>query len=80
MLPEDKRNWDTQLIHALWADRVSGKKSIGMSPFQLVYGTNVVIPLQLALLLMKFLQDEVDHENLVQRRMLKMIEAHQIKE
>ena len=80
MLPENKRNWDTQLIHALWADRVSGKKSIGMSPFQLVYGTNVVMPLQLALPVMKFLQDEVDDENPVQRRMLQLIEAHQIRE
>ena len=80
MLPENKRNWDTQLIHALWADRVSGKKSIVMSPFQLVYGTNVVMPLKLALPVMKFLQDEVDHENLVQRRILQLIEAHQIRE
>ena len=80
MLPENKRNWDTQLIHALWEDRVSGKNSIGMTPFQLVYGTNVVIPLQLYLLVMKFLQDEVDHENPVQRRVLQLIEAHQIRE
>ena len=39
MLPGNKRNWDTQLIHALWVDRVSGKKSFGMSPFLLIYGT-----------------------------------------
>ena len=38
------------------------------------------MPLKLALPVMKFLQDEVDHENLVQRRMLQLIEAHQIKE
>ena len=70
MLPKNKRNWDTQLIHALWEDRVSGKKSIGMSLFQLVYGIEAVMPLKLALPVMKFLQDEVDHENPVQRRML----------
>ena len=49
-----------------------------MSPFQLVYGTDVVRPLQLALPVMKFLQDEVDRENPVQRRMLQLIKAHQI--
>ena len=70
MLLESKRNWDTQLVHALWADRVSGKKSIGMSPFQLVYGTNVVMPLQLALPVMKFMQYEVDDENPIQTRIL----------
>ena len=46
--------------------------------FQLVYGTDVVMPLQLALPVMNFLQDEVDHENLVQRRMLQLIEANEI--
>ena len=56
------------------------KKSIGMSTFQLVYGTDVVMPLQLALPMMKFLQDEFDHKNPVQRRLLQLIEAHQIRE
>lgn len=51
-----------------------------MSPFQLVYGIYVVMPLQLALHVMKFLKDEVDDENPVQSTMLKLIEAHQIKE
>ena len=51
-----------------------------MSQFQLVYGTNSVMPLQLALSVMKFQQDEVDHENPVQRRMLQLIEVHQIRE
>ena len=30
--------------------------------------------------MMKFLEDEFDHENPVQRRMLQLIEAHQIRE
>ena len=38
------------------------------------------MPLQLALPVMKFLQDEIDHENPVQRKMLQLIEAHQIRE
>ena len=80
MMPENKRNWDTQLVHALWENKLSGKKSIGMSPFQLVYGTDVVMPLKLSLPVMKFLQDEVDDENPIQRRMLQLIEAHQIRE
>ena len=44
MLEENKRNWHRNLINALWAERVSSKKSIGMSPFELVYGTDVVFP------------------------------------
>jgi len=33
MLEENKNNWHRKLVNALWADRVSSKKSIGMSPF-----------------------------------------------
>ena len=36
------------------------------------------MPLPLSLPVMKFLQDEVDHENPVQRRIPQLIEAHQI--
>lgn len=39
LLSENKKNWDSKLKYALWADRISMKKSIGTSPFQLVYGT-----------------------------------------
>lgn len=54
LLSQNKKNWDSELVYALWADRVSSKKSIGTSPFQLVYGVEAVIPVQLALPVMKF--------------------------
>ena len=44
------------LKYALWADRITIKKAIGTSPFQLVYGTDVVFLVQLGILVMKFLQ------------------------
>ena len=55
LLSQNKKNWDSKLVYALWADRVSSKKSIGTSPFQLVYGVEVVILVQLAFPVMKFL-------------------------
>ena len=33
VLEVNKKNWHKKLINALWVDRVSTKKSIGMSPF-----------------------------------------------
>ena len=44
MLEANKNNWKKILINALWANRVSNKKSIGMSHFQVVYGVNTVFP------------------------------------
>jgi hypothetical protein len=78
LLSQNNKNWDSKLVYALWADRVNNKKSIGTSLFQLVYGVEAVIPVQLALPVMKFFQDEVEEPNPVQRRMLQMIELNQI--
>ena len=61
-------------------DRVSSKKCIGTFPFQLVYGVEVVIPVQLALPVMNFFQEEVEEPNPAQRRMLQMIELNQVQE
>jgi hypothetical protein len=36
-----KKSWKIHLKCALWANRIGTKKYIGMSPFQLVYGTDV---------------------------------------
>ena len=44
ILEANKKNWHKQLINALWVDHVSSKKSIGMSPFQVVYGVDTVSP------------------------------------
>jgi transposase InsO family protein len=38
-LQDNKKSWHKNIIYALWADRVTTKKSISTSPFQIVYGT-----------------------------------------
>jgi len=58
LLEDNKKDWDSKLKYALWADRVTIKKSTGNSPFKLVYGTDVVFPIQLTLPVAKFLQIE----------------------
>eukprot|EP00253_Pinus_taeda_P030600 PITA_30600 len=45
LLEDKKKSWDSKLKFALWADRVTNKKSIGNSPFKLVYGVDVVFPI-----------------------------------
>eukprot|EP00253_Pinus_taeda_P024218 PITA_24218 len=37
LLENNKKNWDAKLKYALWADRVTIKRSTGCSPFKLVY-------------------------------------------
>ena len=58
LLEDNKRAWHTKLKYALWADRISTKREIGMSPFQLVYGTKVIFPASLGVPVMKFFQEQ----------------------
>ena len=60
--------------------RVITKKSIGTSPFQLVYGTDVVFLASLGAPVMKFLQDQDVEQNLIQRRVNQLVEVQQIRE
>ena len=49
--------WHGKLVHALWVDRLTTKKSIDMSPYQLVYGTDAVFPTSLGVPVMKLIQE-----------------------
>ena len=58
------------LKYALWADRITVKQAIGTSPFQLVYGTYVVFPVQFSIPVMKFFQGCQEEPNDMQRRIM----------
>jgi hypothetical protein len=64
----------------LWDDRVTTKRSIGISPFQLVYGTEVVFPSQLAMPIAKFLQDYQGETDDMIRRIHQLVEVQQARE
>jgi len=53
LLEENKKNWHKKLTNALWADRFTTKKSIGTSPYELVYGMEVVFPTSLGVPVMR---------------------------
>eukprot|EP00253_Pinus_taeda_P021919 PITA_21919 len=74
LLEDNKKSWDSKMKFALWADRIAIKKSIGNSPFKLVYGADAVFSIQLILPVAKFLQEEQDEENDMVRRMNNLVE------
>jgi hypothetical protein len=80
LLEENKRAWDSKLKFSLWDDHVTMKKSLGTSPFQLVYGAEVVFPTQLALLVAKFFQDYEGETNHMIRRIHQIVEVQQVRE
>jgi hypothetical protein len=80
LLEDNKKVWHTKLKFSLWEDRVSTKKSIGTSPFQLVYGTDVVFLASLGTPMRKLLQEQDVESNAIQRRINQLVEVQQIKE
>jgi hypothetical protein len=77
VLSENKNSWHVHLKYTMWANRIGTKKSIGTSPFQMVYGTDVVLPINLALPVMKLWQDEKEEPNPVTRKINHLIEVQQ---
>ena len=80
LLQENKRSWHSKLKYPLSADRISTKRAIGTSPFQLVYGLDVVFPASLGLPVMKYLQEGETELNAIKRRINQLIEIQQVRD
>ena len=50
MVGENKRSWDNKLKYALWADRTTVKRITGKAPFELVYGQDCRLPINMQIL------------------------------
>ena len=77
VLTENKKSWHIHLKYALWENRIGTKKSIGMSPFQLFYGTYVILPINLSLPMMKLWQGANEEPSDLTRRINKIIGVQQ---
>ena len=80
LLEDNKRAWNKKLRYALWAYKVSTKRAIGMSPFQLVYGYEVVFPVSLGVPVMRLLQEQKNEPNHMQRRINQIIELNELRD
>jgi len=80
MLTKNKRSSYSKLKFSLWDDRINTNKSIGTSPFQLVYGTDEILPTQLGFPVLNILQEELEEPNYIQRRIFQIIEVQQKRE
>ena len=68
------------LKYVVWADRCSVKRSSGMTPFELVYGREVILPLHLITLVQKILQRNNEEPNNMTRIINRIIQIHQKRE
>ncbi len=70
LVDEKGRDWHKRLYEAVWADRTSPKRAIGMTPFEFIYGVEaqLSLPLELVTLnLQKSIEDEVFQSSIEKR-------------
>ncbi|XP_059073764.1 uncharacterized protein LOC131874413 [Cryptomeria japonica] len=80
ILEENKRFWDQKLRLALWADRVTIKKAISTSPFELVYGVKARLPVNNLLPVYNFLQIEgLEMSKPMEERMIQLVEMKEMR-
>jgi transposase InsO family protein len=80
LLEDNKKAWDSKLKFSLWVYRVTTKRSLGVSPFQLMYGVEAIFTSQLTLPVEKFLQDYQGEPDDMIRRMQQLVEVQKTRE
>jgi hypothetical protein len=53
---ENKKYWDRKIKYAVWADRITTKTSTGNTLFELVYGLEEKLPVNLQIPIIHFAQ------------------------
>ena len=74
MVGDNKRSWDSKIKYALWVDRITKKKATSKSPFELVYGLDVTLPVHLKFLAYQLLQHFSTNKDVVQNRIDQIVE------
>eukprot|EP00253_Pinus_taeda_P035356 PITA_35356 len=77
VLEENKKNWHKKLVNALWVDKLTTKRSIGTSPYELVYVLEGVFPSSLGIPVIKLLQEIQAEPNDITRRINQTIHLQQ---
>jgi hypothetical protein len=74
-----KTSWHTMLFSTLWAYRTSMKSATGFTPFQLVYGIEVVLPIECEIPSLKLVVELLPNTSAEEERLLYLMqldEAH----
>jgi transposase InsO family protein len=71
---DNKENWDSKIKYALWADCIMTKTSTWKSPFELVYGMEAKLPINLQIPVFHLMQHFKTDQEALQGRIDQLIE------
>ena len=74
MVGENKRSWDSKLKYALWADQKIVKRIRRKSPFELVYGQDCRLPINLQTSVYELLHQCSSDQEALQTRIDRLVE------
>jgi hypothetical protein len=63
---ENKKAWNRKIKDSLWADRITTNTSIGKTPFELVYGLESKLPMNIQITILYFVQQYTTEEETIQ--------------
>jgi hypothetical protein len=63
---ENKKAWDSKIKYSLWADQITTNTSTRKTPFELVYGLEYKLPMNLQIPILRFVQQYTTEEEAIQ--------------
>jgi hypothetical protein len=63
---ENNKSWDNKIKYVVWADQITTKTLIGKNPFELVYGLEAKLPVNLQIPILHFAQWYVTYGEAIQ--------------
>jgi hypothetical protein len=78
-IDKNQRNWHMKLTDVLWERKKTPKDIIGMSPYTLVYGKEVKIPISLELNALTYVvnTEDIDESSPIQRRINQLLKLEE---
>ncbi|XP_057845516.1 uncharacterized protein LOC131054930 [Cryptomeria japonica] len=82
LVDESARNWHKKLYEALWVDRTTPKRAIGMAPFEFVYGVGakLSLPLELSATELQTVVEDSFFQNALEKRIIYLTKLEAEKE
>lgn len=75
-----KKDWSDRLPKALWAYRITWKKTTGFFPYELVYGKKILLPIEFQIRTFKMVADlDIDLDEAQQQKIFQLNELNEIR-